>query len=166
MITTIQELNQARDDCYALVRKQAKISAATSAVPVIALDIAADIAILLKLIPEINARFGMSKQQVAGYDGAVKAAIAGPEVGNASGDDARVSMVGAEITKTLISYAMRKIAARTVKRQVLKFIPFFGWAANAIIGFRAMKFVGNRHVDDCYDAAKRVIESQYGYSPT
>jgi len=166
MITTIQELNQVRDDCYALVKKRAKISAATSAVPLVGFDIAADIGILLKLVPEINKRFGLSKDQVAGYSTDVREAIAGNEANNQSKNGAGMSMVGAEITKTLITYALRKIAGRAVKKQVLKFVPFLGWVANAVIGFRAMKFVGNSHVDDCYDAAKRVIESQYGYSPT
>ncbi|MES2830425.1 MAG: hypothetical protein V4695_00345 [Pseudomonadota bacterium] len=162
MITTIQELNQTRDDCYALVQKRARLSATASAIPVVGLDIAADVGILLQLVPEINERFGLSKQQVAEYSPAVKEAIAGGHGKSGAG----MSMVGAEITKTLITYALRKIAARAVKKQVLKFVPFLGWAVNAVIGFRAMKFVGNSHVDDCYDAAKRVIESQYGYSPT
>jgi len=166
MINTIQELNLARDECYALVKKRAKFSAATSAIPVVGLDIAADIGILLKLVPAINERFGLSRQQVAGYSPAVREIIAGAEGGSQNKNGAGMSMVGAEITKTLITYALRKIAGRAVKKQVLKFVPFFGWAANSVIGFRAMRFVGNSHVDDCYDAAKRVIESQYGYSPT
>jgi len=166
MITSIKELNQARDDCYAMVQKRAKVSAITSAVPLIGFDIAADIGILLKLVPAINERFGLSRRQVAGYSPAVKEAISGIDVSGQSKNGVGMSLVGAEITKTLITYALRKIAGRAVKKQILKFVPFIGWATNAVIGFRAMKFVGNSHVDDCYDAAKRVIESQYGYSPT
>ena len=160
MITTMQELNQARDDCYALVRKRATVSAATSAIPVVGLDVAADVGILLKLVPAINERFGLSKQQIATYDTETQQVIA--RGSSSSG----LSMVGTEVTKTLITYALRKIAARAVRKQVLKFVPFFGWVANAAIGFRSMKFVGNTHVDDCYATAKRVIESRYGYSPT
>lgn len=158
MITSMRELNQARDDCYAMVRQRASISAGTSAVPAIGLDIAADVAILMELIPAVNRRFGLSKDQIAAYEPDVKDVI------TANRHSVGVSMVGTEVTKTLVTYALRKIASRAVMKQVLKFVPFLGWAANAAIGFRAMKHLGNAHVDDCYAVATKMIDMQV--SPT
>jgi hypothetical protein len=154
MITTQQELEQARSDAYALVRARAKVSAGTSAVPALGFDIAADVAILLQLVPAVNRRFGLSAQQIATYDSATRDIIA------RSRNRAGFSMVGAEITKTLIAYALKKIAGRAVVRQTLKFVPVLGWAANAVIGFRAMKYVGNTHVDDCYRVAAEILAAQ------
>ena len=155
MIATMTELNQVRDECYAMVRQRAKISAGTSAVPTLGIDIAADVAILLDLVPAINKRFGLSKEQIAGYDAQVREAIA------RNRKPGGFSMVGTEVTKTLILYAMKKIAARAAVKQVLKFVPFLGWAANAVIGFRAMKYVGNTHVDDCYVVMETVLLSSH-----
>ena len=154
MITTMQELNAVRDECYDMVRKRASISAGTSAVPAIGFDIAADVAILLELVPAVNRRFGLSREQIDAYPLEIRNIIA------ASRNRAGISMIGTEVTKTLISYALKKIASRAVMKQVLKFVPFLGWAANAAIGFRAMKFVGNTHVDDCYNVATRMIAAQ------
>ena len=151
MITTMHELNSVRDECYNLVKQRAKISAGTSAIPALAFDVAADVAILLELVPAVNKRFGLSKEQIAGYDAPLRQLIAS----NRSGGG--FSMVGTEVTKTLILYALKKIATRAAVKQVLKFVPFLGWAANAFIGFRAMKFVGDTHVDDCYAVAAKMI---------
>lgn len=151
MITTMHELNSIREECYALVKQRAKISAGTSAIPALAFDVAADVAILLELVPAVNQRFGLSKEQVAGYDAPLCELI------DSNRNGGSFSMVGTEATKTLILYAMKKIAARAAVKQILKFVPFLGWAANAFIGFRAMKFVGDMHVDDCYAVATKLI---------
>ncbi|GAC1425242.1 MAG: hypothetical protein NVSMB6_25950 [Burkholderiaceae bacterium] len=154
LITTMQQLHQARDDAYAMVRGRASISAGTSAVPALGLDIAADVAILLEMIPALNERFGLSKTQIEGYAPEVRDMIA------AGRSNAGVSMVGIEVTKTLATYALKKIAGRAVVKQVLKFVPFLGWAANAAIGFRAMKYLGNAHVDDCYATVEKILDME------
>ena len=82
----MQELNGVREDCYALVKQRARVSATTSAIPVVGIDIAADIGILLKLIPEINQRFGLAKHQVADYSPAIKSLI----LGNANSGNAHL----------------------------------------------------------------------------
>ena len=64
MIATMNELNRVRDECYDLVKQRAKISAGTSAIPALAIDVAADVAILLELVPTVNKRFGLSKEQI------------------------------------------------------------------------------------------------------
>ena len=154
MITTMQQLHQARDDAYAMVRTRASISAGTSAVPALGLDIAADVAILLQLIPAVNERFGLSHKQLESYGPEVRDMIA------ASRSNTGMSMVGVEVTKTLVTYALKKIAGRAVVKQVLKFVPFLGWAANAAIGFRAMKYLGNAHVDDCYAIVEKILDME------
>ena len=137
-----------------MVTKRASISAGTSAIPALGVDIAADVAILLELIPAINRKFGLSNEQIDSYSPATKQLIY--QVIKRAG----LSMIGAEITKTLITQALKKVASRAVAKQVLKFVPFIGWAANAAIGFGAMKYVGNAHVDDCYDACKNIMSAE------
>ncbi len=147
-----KELDAIRDECYSMVTKRASLSAGTSAIPVLGADIAADVAILLELIPAINREFGLSDEQIKDYDAATKQIIF--QVIKRTG----IALVGVEVTKTAIAQIMKKVAGRAVAKQALKFVPFVGWAANAAIGFAAMKYVGNSHVDDCYKVSRRVLE--------
>ncbi len=148
---TRKELEEIRTECYSMVTKRASVSAGTSAIPTPGVDIAADVAILLELIPAINRKFGLSSDQIESYDPAVKQIIY--QVIKRSG----LAMVGAEVTRTLITQALKKVAGRATVKQVLKFVPVVGWAANAAIGFGAMKYVGNSHVDDCFDTCKKIL---------
>ena len=61
--------------------------------------------------------------------------------------------------KQLIAQSLQEVAGRAVSKQVLKFVPVIGWAVNAAIGFGAMKYVGNSHIDDCCDVCKKLIAS-------
>lgn len=148
----IDELKKIREDCYSLVTTRASISAGTSAIPTPGVDIAADVALLLYLIPEINQRFGLAEDQIKGYSPAKQQLIY--QLIKRAG----LALVGQAISKTLITQALKKVAGRAAVKQVLKFVPFVGWAANAAIGFGAMKYVGNSHVDDCFTVCKGILD--------
>jgi uncharacterized protein (DUF697 family) len=146
------ELDSIRNECYSLVTTRASISAGTSALPTPGVDIAADVALLMELIPLINKKFGLSSEQIDGYGATTKQLI------HQLIKRAGLVLIGQVLTKTLVTTALKKIAGRTIVKQVLKFVPFFGWAANAGIGFAAMKYVGNSHVDDCYAICRRYLD--------
>jgi len=148
------KLDEVRDDCYSMVTKRASLSAGASAIPTPGVDIAADVAILMELIPAINRKFGLSPDQIDSYDPAVKQLIY--QVIKRAG----LALLGQEVTKTAITQILKKVAGRAVTKQALKFVPFVGWAANAAIGFAAMRYVGNSHVDDCYSVCRRILEAE------
>jgi hypothetical protein len=148
------QLDAIRDECYSIVTTRASISAGASALPTPGVDIAADVALLMELIPAINRKFGLSQEDIESYDAITKQMLY--QVIKRAG----LSLIGTTITKSLIANALKKIAGRTVIKQVFKFVPFAGWAINAGIGFGAMKYVGNSHVDDCYKVCRRVIEGK------
>ena len=149
-----KELDQVRDECYSMVTKRAGLSAGASAIPTPGVDIAADVAILMELIPAVNRAFGLSNEQIASYDPVMKQVIF------QAIKRAGIAMLGVEVTKTLIAQVLKKIAGRVAAKQALKFVPIIGWAVNASIGFAAMKYVGNSHVDDCYKVCRRILENQ------
>ena len=62
--TTLAELDQARQRCQKLVSRRALVSAAAAVVPIPGVDVRTDVAILLQLIPGINAEFGLSPGQL------------------------------------------------------------------------------------------------------
>lgn len=149
----LQRLEELREECKSMVTKRALASGGVSAIPTPGVDGAADVVILLELIPAINNKFGLSKDQIGHYDEATKQVIF--QILKRAG----LAMIGAEVTKTLITQALKKVAGRAVTKQVLKFVPVIGWATNAAIGFAAMKYVGNSHVDDCFDVCRQIIEA-------
>ena len=151
LIRSVGELDAVREECYAMVTARASVAAGTSAIPTPGVDIAADVAIMLELIPAINRKFGLDPEQIEGYSPATKQLLL------TLIKRAGAAMVGQAITKTLITQALKKVAGRTVAKQVLKFVPVLGWAANAAIGFGAMKYLGNAHVDDCYEVCRRLL---------
>ncbi len=45
-------------------------------------------------------------------------------------------------------------------KQILKYLPFAGQAAAAALSGAAMMYVGNAHVDECYEIAKKPLRKQ------
>lgn len=149
---TIEELNKIREECKSMVTKRAAASGGAALVPVPGTDIAADVGLLLQLLPAINRKFGLSEEQLAGLDDQSKALVYGiiKKVGS--------TMIGQMITKELIMAALKKVGIRVAAKQVVKYVPLIGQGAAAALSFTAMKYVGNQHVDECYEVAKRIIE--------
>jgi hypothetical protein len=57
--STITDLNRIREECKSMVTKRATASAAAAELPVSGADVAADVAIMLELLPAINRKFGL-----------------------------------------------------------------------------------------------------------
>jgi hypothetical protein len=107
------------------------------------------------MIPTINRKFGLTPDQIGELNPEIKKYIfiAITSVGG--------EMVGKLITKQLVLQVLKRVGIRVATKSVVKFIPFLGQALAASISFGAMKLVGNSHVDDCYEVAKRAILSAH-----
>lgn len=145
------ELNAIRKECYSMVTKRSSLAGATSAIPVPALDVGADVGILLDLINSINHKFGLTPEQIEKLNPKVKqtAYIA---ISNYGGQ-----LIGKAVTKQATMQILRKIGVRVATKNITKYIPFVGTAISVAIGFTAMKLVGNSHVDDCYKIAQQTL---------
>ena len=152
MITTMKELDRVRDECYSLVTKRAGISAAAAVVPVPGVDVAADIGLLVELIPAINRKFGLTPDQIDSLSPEIKQKLTViiTSVGS--------TLIGNYVTKESVIVLLKKVGVRIASSSVAKYIPFVGSAISATVSFGAMKWMGNSHVTDCYDVMKRVIE--------
>lgn len=152
MITTMKELDRVRDECYSLVTKRAGISAAAAVVPVPGVDVAADIGLLVELIPAINRKFGLTPEQIDSLSPEIKQKLTViiTSVGS--------TLIGNYVTKESVIILLKKVGVRIASSSVAKYIPFVGSAISATVSFGAMKWMGNSHVTDCYEVMKRVIE--------
>jgi len=150
----LAQLDAIRDDCRRLVTRRASLSAGVSVVPLPGLDVGTDIAILLKLLPQINERFGLTPEQIQGLDAETQRLVL-MFVGSVGS-----TLVGRLVTRELVVRILMKMGVRVTTKGVVKFVPLLGQAISASISFGAMKLLGNRHIDDCYEVARRTLLEQ------
>ncbi len=150
---TLEELDRIRQDCKALVNKRALLSGAAAVIPLPGVDISADITIMIELLMEINKRFGLSEEQLNQMDFERKKVLLViiSSVGN--------ELVGKNITASLVRSVLRRASSKIAAKQAGKFIPIAGQAVSAGISYAAMRYLGNNHVEQCYQIAKQYMSN-------
>ena len=145
---SLTELDKIRASCKAMVRRRAATSGGMSLIPIPGVDIAGDVGLLLQLIPAINRKFGLTPEQIEELDPRHKVLIYAmlKKVGS--------DLAGRAITRQLAIAALKKVSVRLATRQVLKYIPFAGQVAAVALSVTAMMYLGNSHIDACYEIAK------------
>lgn len=126
-----------------MLNKRALVAGFASAVPVPGLDWAVDAALLSKLLPKINAEFGLSAQQLDRLDPTQR-----ERVQKAIAMTGTV-LVGKLITKDLVIKATKMIGVRMTAIQAAKFVPLAGQAVSAVVGYAAIRYLGEQHIKDC-----------------
>ena len=131
-----------------LLNKRALIGAAASAVPVPGLDWAVDAALLSRLVPAINAEFGLTPKQLdalpAHQRDNVQKALA--TVGSV--------LVGKLITRDLVVRMAQTVGLRMTAKQATKYVPLAGQALSAVMGYTAIRYLGEEHIKDCVRVAQ------------
>ncbi|MBK7766283.1 MAG: hypothetical protein IPI44_09300 [Sulfuritalea sp.] len=149
---SLTELEKIRASCKAMVRRRAATSGGMSLIPIPGVDIAGDVGLLLQLIPAINEKFGLTPEQIEELDPRHKVLIYAmlKKVGS--------DLAGRAITRQLAVAALKKVSVRLATKQVLKYIPFAGQAAAVALSVTAMMYLGNSHIDACYEIARGSIK--------
>ena len=153
---TIEELDAVRASCRAMVNARSGASALVAAVPIPGPDVAADVSILLEMIPAINRRFGLAPDQVAQLSPAMQGVVM------ASVSRVSSALVGKALTKELVVLLLKRIGVRIATKTAARFVPLLGSAVSAGVSFTAMRMLGNKHVDDCYAVARAALGGRTG----
>ncbi|OGP67369.1 MAG: hypothetical protein A2W27_05020 [Deltaproteobacteria bacterium RBG_16_44_11] len=153
---TKKEIQTAKEECEKMLTKRALASAAVSLSPIIGPDIAADMALLLDLLPRINRRFGFAPEQIDSLD--EKTIVVVYQLIKATGK----AIVGKYVTKELIIILLKRIGIRVTAKQVAKFVPFIGPAISSAISFAGMKYMGKTHIRECVALATELLQSENG----
>ena len=132
-----------------MLNKRALVAGLAGAVPVPGLDWAVDAALLSKLLPKINAEFGLSAQQLDRLDPTQR-----DRVQKAIAMTGTV-LVGKLITKDLVLKAAKLIGVRLTAIQAAKFVPLAGQAVSAVVGYAAIRYLGEQHIKDCVRVAQQ-----------
>jgi uncharacterized protein (DUF697 family) len=126
-----------------MLNRRALMSGAAGAIPLPGLDWVVDAVLLNKLIPKINAEFGLAKHQIDALDPSKRERIqqAVAVVGT--------MLIGKFITKDLLLRAAKTIGVRLTAQQAVKFVPLAGQALSALISYSAIRYLGEQHMRDC-----------------
>jgi uncharacterized protein (DUF697 family) len=147
----LAQLDAARRECLQLVNQRAWVSAAAAAIPLPGLDVGADVAIMTRMIEQINEKFGLREQDVARLDAQTRQRLLVIITSIGS------SLIGRYASKELIILALKRVGVRMASKQAAKFVPLLGTAIAAGVSYGAMRYLGNAHIEDCYRVLRQAI---------
>ena len=137
--------------CRQRVRQRALLAAGVSMVPVPGIDWVTDIGVLVKVLPEISAAFGLSPQQVERLapDRRVvvyKAISAGGSL-----------VLGRMVTRELVLLLLKTVGVRLSAQQAAKYLPIAGQLVSAALTYSALQFVCEQHIRQCEAVARQLL---------
>ncbi|RCW72658.1 hypothetical protein [Pseudorhodoferax soli] len=154
-MATALELAQGDERLVAAVRRgrrmlhgKAMVAAAASAMPVPGLDWAVDAAVLSRLIPAVSAEFGLTAEQIGRLEPQQRDQV--QKAVNMVGS----VLIGKFITRDLVLKAAAAVGMRLTTKQAAKYVPFAGQAISALVGYSAIRFLGEEHLKDCVRVAR------------
>ena len=130
-----------------MLHKRSLVAAAAGAMPIPGLDWAVDAALLSRLIPQINARFGLTPEQMAQMGPKQREQVQKAVEGVGS------VLIGKFISKELVLRAAKAIGLRLTTAQAAKYVPLAGQAVSALVGYSAVRYLGELHLKDCVQVA-------------
>jgi len=136
--------------CRKKVSRRAMLAAGVAMVPVPGLDWATDIGILMRLLPQISAEFGLSPEQVERL--APDRRIVVYKVISATGG----MLVGRLITRDLVLGLVKMVGVRLTTQQAAKYVPLAGQAVSAALTYSALRYVCEQHIQQCMAVARQL----------
>lgn len=132
-----------------LLNRRALAGAAAGAVPVPGLDWLVDAALLSKLIPAISAEFGLTPEQLERLPKRKREQVekAAAVVGSL--------VIGKFITREMVIKTAAAVGKRLTVKRAAKFVPFAGQALSALIGYTAIRYLGEEHIRDCVQVCRQ-----------
>jgi uncharacterized protein (DUF697 family) len=137
--------------CRQLVSRRAAMAAGVAVLPVPGLDWLTDVAVLMKLIPDINHAFGLTPEQVERLSPdrrvvVYKAISAGGSM-----------LVGKLVTREVVVQALRFVGVRLTAQQAAKFVPIAGQAVSAALTYSSLRYVCEQHIRQCAAVSKQLL---------
>lgn len=148
--TELEDLDAVAKRCKRLVTQRALLAAGVAMVPLPGLDWLTDLGVLMRVLPEINAAFGLSPQQIENLAPdrqlvVYKAISAGGGL-----------LAGKVVTRELVLRVLKLVGVRLSTQQAAKYVPIAGQAVSAVLTFSALKFVCHQHIAQCQAVAQQL----------
>jgi uncharacterized protein (DUF697 family) len=140
---TAEQIAAVAAQCRRMVSRRALLAAGVAVVPVPGLDWLTDVAILVKLLPDINKAFGLTPEQVERLAPDRKLVVfKAISAGSAM-------LVGRVVTRELVMNLLRVLGVRLTAQQAVKYVPVAGQAASAALTYGALRWVCEQHIKQC-----------------
>jgi uncharacterized protein (DUF697 family) len=136
--------------CRRRVAKRALFAAGVAMVPVPGLDWLTDIGLLVRLLPEISAEFGLSEAQIERL-APDRRVVVYKAISAAGG-----MLVGKVITRDLVLRVLKMVGVRLTTQQAAKYVPIAGQAISAALTFSSLQFVCEQHIRQCMAVARQL----------
>jgi uncharacterized protein (DUF697 family) len=136
--------------CRKKVSKRALLAAGVAMVPLPGLDWATDLGILMRLLPQISAEFGLTPEQVERLSPDRRIVVY--KVISATGG----MLVGKLITRELVLGLVKMVGVRLTTQQAAKFVPLAGQAVSAALTYSALRYVCEQHIQQCLAVARQL----------
>lgn len=134
--------------CRKQVTRSAAVAAGVAMVPLPGVDWVADVGLLVRLLPKINAEFGLSPAQIEQL-APDRRLVVYKAISAAGG-----LLVGKIVTRELVLRLVQMVGVRLTAQQASKFVPIAGQAVSAVLTFTALKFVCEQHIQQCMAVAR------------
>jgi uncharacterized protein (DUF697 family) len=136
--------------CRSMLRRRALAAAAVSVVPIPGLGIALDVALMSKIVDDINREFGLTPQQIAALAPRRRQKVY--DLLQKSGN----LLIGQIVTAQAVIRLLAAVGVRVNAKRAARFVPIVGQAASAALGYWIAMRLGNRHIDECLRIARQL----------
>lgn len=145
--TDIEQIARA---CRKRVRKRAAMAAGVAMLPIPGLDWMTDVGMLVKLLPEINAAFGLTPQQIERLAPERKLAVY-KAISAAGG-----MVAGKVVTQKMVLGVLKMVGVRLSTQQAAKYVPLAGQAVSAALTFSALQYICEQHIRQCIAVTRQL----------
>jgi len=137
--------------CRRMVSRRALAAAGVAVLPIPGVDWVTDIAVLMRLIPDINRAFGLTPEQVERLapDRRVvvyKAISAGGSL-----------LVGRLVTREVVMQVLKMVGVRLTAQQAAKYVPLAGQALSAALTYSSLRYVCEQHIQQCVAISRQLL---------
>ena len=146
-----REIDAVVRHCRRLVSRRAMLAAGVAVVPLPGIDWLTDIAVLMRLIPDINHAFGLTPEQIERL--APDRRVAVYKAISAGGG----MLIGKLVTRDLIVSALRVVGVRLTTQQAAKFVPIAGQAVSAALTYSTLRYVCEQHIQQCVAISRQLL---------
>ena len=132
-----------------LLNQRALAGAAASAMPVPGLEWLVDAAVISRLIPAISTEFGLAPEQIEALPARKREQV--QKAVNVVGS----LVIGKFITRDLVIRLSAAVGRRLTVKRAARYVPFAGQAISALIGYAAIRYLGEQHIRDCVEVCRK-----------
>ncbi len=148
---TTREIDAVVHHCRRLVSRRALVAAGVSVVPLPGIDWITDIAVLMRLIPDINHAFGLTPEQIERL--APDRQVVVYKTISAGGG----LLIGKLVTRDLVMRALRLVGVRLTTQQAAKYVPIAGQAVSAALTYSSLRYVCEQHIQQCVGISRQLL---------